>query len=219
MGISLLPHEHDRDSAATVKGNGCRPFMTVHPRPMTVSASAPIHCTGILLAIHILTVHLLTHSSHTQHRQSGPGGLPGQGQFYAHPISEWDHRERERDERENEYAYHPGMMRERERDRQRLRDRDGDVMSGSNVPTHSQRDRKMIDPQLEREHSFCDREHLPFRERDAIAILPCSASVIATATLTPEFPPLTLIHMHPSIHLYMVTPIPITQVYLSIQAA
>ena len=47
-----------------------------------------------------------------------PGGLPGQGQFYAHLISEWDHRERERDERENEYAYHPGMMRERERDRQ-----------------------------------------------------------------------------------------------------
>ena len=39
-------------------------------------------------------------------------------------------------------------------------------MSGPGVPTHSQRDREMIDPQLEREHAFHDREHLPFRERD-----------------------------------------------------
>ena len=35
--------------------------MTTHPWPTTVSASAPIHCTDILLGIHILTLHLLTH--------------------------------------------------------------------------------------------------------------------------------------------------------------
>ena len=158
------------------------------------------------------------HGSHVQHHQSGPGGLPGQGQFYTHPISEWDHHERERDEQENEYAYHPSMMQEHKCNRQRLHDRDGDVMSGSNVPTHSQRDREIIDPQLEQEHSFCDHEHLPFREHDVITILPCSTSMIATTTLTPKFPLLTFIHMHPSIHLYMVTPIPTTQVYLWIQA-
>ena len=36
------------------------------------------------------------HGSDAQHRQSGPGGLPGQVQFLAHPISEWDHRMRDK---------------------------------------------------------------------------------------------------------------------------